>query len=748
MRALRPSLAPSLPPDRRPEMASGATTADLLFEIGTEELPSWYVTQGSAALASLLEQRLEGAGFGPASVDAYGTPRRLSAIARGVPLRSPERTEERRGPPAAAAFKDGAPTRAAEAFAASAGVAVGDLVVRASDKGGDYVYAAVKRGGEAAHDVLPTVLAGIVADLPAPRKMRWAAESVAFVRPVSWLLALHGERVLDVTAAGVTSGGTSRGHRFLAPGPVAVAAPDAYLGSLESAWVAADGDARRDRVQTAAESLADAAGLGLYRDNALLDEVSALVEWPFPILGSFDESYLELPEEVLATVMIKHQRFFPTRGADGRLAARFVAVSNNRVPDEDLVRRGYQGVLDGRLYDASFFWRSDRRKSLSQHAWALSGIAFQKELGTMADKTARVATAAEAIADALDLSERGRDTLRQALPLFRADLATDMVYEFPELEGVMARAYALAEGQQPSVADALLDGVLPKGGADRLPATAPGAVMAVADRLDKLVGFFALGKRPTGSADPYGLRRDALALVRVTAASGWPVPLTALVEATAASYRGGSVEVGAETQADVVDFLWDRVGALLDEHGFAPQVARAALGGSATVMGAVRRVLLLRSLMDRDGFADLMALYRRAANLAAPALAVQAASPHAALWSGQAAEGSGIDTELFDAEQERPLYDALPAARDGVDGLLAAVMSQVEPLDPAAAPTVELADLDAPLAQVIALKAPLDAFLDGVLVMAEDEALRRNRLALLAGVVSPLRRLGALEFLA
>src|SRR5690606_9958420 len=220
---------------------------------------------------------------------------------------------------------------------------------------------------------------------------------------------------------------------------------------------------------TAAEELATAAGLTLYQDDDLLDEVTALVEWPFPVLGEFDESYLDLPEEVLATVMIKHQRFFPTRNADGRLAARFVAISNNRALDEDLVRRGYQAVLDGRLYDASFFWRADRSKSLSQHAWALSGIAFQKELGTMADKTARVATAADAMADAFDLDEADREALRHALPLFRADLATDMVYEFPELEGVMARAYARAEGQPQAVADALLDGVLPKGTTHELP---------------------------------------------------------------------------------------------------------------------------------------------------------------------------------------------------------------------------------------------------------------------------------------
>jgi len=723
-------------------------TSDLLFEIGTEELPSWYVSQGSDALAELLAQRLNAAGFGADEVSAYGTPRRLAVIARAVPLLSPERFEERRGPPASAAFTaDGAPTKAAEAFAAGAGVAVSDLEVRENEKGASYVWAQVRRGGQAAADVLPELLAGLVADLPAPRKMRWADEDVPFVRPVSWLLALLGDTPLDLTAAGVTSGGTSRGHRFLAPGPVTIDSPGEYVGALRDASVAVDGAERRRLLLTAGEGLAAAAGLTLYRDDALLDEVTALVEWPFPILGAFDESYLELPEEVLATVMIKHQRFFPTRNPDGRLAARFVAISNNRAPDEDLVRRGYQAVLDGRLYDASFFWRADRRKSLSQHAWALSGIAFQKELGTMADKTARVATAAEAMADALDLDEGERDALRQALPLFRADLATDMVYEFPELEGVMARAYALAEGQPPAVADALLGGVLPKGTSDTLPDTAPGAVLAAADRLDKLVGFFALGKRPSGSADPFGLRRDALALVRVSAAAGWPVPLATLVEATAASYRGGSVEASGETQAEVVDFLWDRVSALLDEHGFTPQVARAAVGGSTTVMGAVRRALLLSSLMGSEGFSDLMALYKRAANLAAPALAVQAATPNAALWAGSGVGVAGIDPDLFEADQEGPLYQALPAAQDGVDGLLAAVMAQVDPLDPVTRPDIELTGLEASLAQVIALKAPLDAFLDGVLVMADDDKLKRNRLALLAGVVAPLRRLGALEFL-
>lgn len=716
-------------------------TADLLFEIGTEELPSWYVRSGSTALAELLSQRLSSLGFSPRSVSAYGTPRRLTVIAHGVPLRSEERLEERRGPGAGVAFAaDGTPTRAAEAFASSAGVAVADLEVRENDKGASYVYAKMKRGGDEAVAVLPAVLASIVPDLPAPRKMRWASESVQFVRPVAWLLAVLGDRVLSFEVAGVGSGPTSLGHRFLAPDPLRIAEPGEYLDELRAAWVEVDIDARRTATLEAGTAAAASEALTLYHDDTLLDEVVGLVEWPFAILGSFSETYLELPEEVLATVMIKHQRFFPTRDASGALAARFVAISNNRVPDENLVRRGYEGVLGGRLYDASFFWRSDRRKSLSQHAWALSGIAFQKELGTMADKTARVASAAEAMADALEVTPDDKGALMQALPLFKADLATEMVYEFPELEGVMARAYALAEGQPAAVADALLGGVMPRSSADHLPGTTPGAVLAVADRLDKLVGFFALGKRPTGSADPFGLRRDALAVLRVSAAAGWRVPLVTLVEAAAASYRGTRVEVDSETLFEVVDFLWDRVAAQLDEHGFTPQVARAAVGGSATVMGAVRRSLLLGALTARDGFADLMALYKRAANLAAPALAT-AAAPR-----GHEAE-DGVKPGLFSLPQEEPLYRALPAAAAGVEGLLAAVAHQVAPLDPARQPRAELVGLEDPLAQVIALKAPLDSFLDGVLVMADDDAVKRNRLALLAGVVGPLRRLGSLEFL-
>jgi len=410
------------------------------------------------------------------------------------------------------------------------------------------------------------------------------------------------------------------------------------------------------------------------------------------------------------------------------------------VSDEAVVRRGYEDVLAGRLYDARFFWRADRERSLSQHAWSLTGIAFQRDLGSMADKTSRVASGAEAVADAVDLSQEARAALAAATPLFRADLATQMVYEFPELEGVMARAYALAEGQPEPVADALMGGVMPKGPDDPLPPTEAGAVLAVADRLDKLVGFFALGKRPSGSADPFGLRRDAHGLVRVLAARGWRASVPTLVEAAAAAYRGGPVAVDAGTLDEVAGFVWDRVAALLDERGLRTQVIRAAVEGSHTVLGALRRGALLSRLEETAGFTDLMALYKRAANLAER-------------YEGAVDEDpvDAVDPTLFASEQEEALQAALPAGASGATALLAAAVAALPPHDPAhgagALTAVEVA-LEPGLSDLLSLKAPLDAYLDGVLVMAEDEKLRRNRLALLAAVVHPLKRLGALEHLA
>jgi len=484
---------------------------------------------------------------------------------------------------------------------------------------------------------------------------------------------------------------------------------------------------RREATVRAITEAAETEGLGPVWDEGLLDEIVDLVEWPTAIVGRFDARYLALPDEVLATVMIHHQRFVPLRGPDGAIADRFIGVSNTAVDDPSTVRSGYEAVLDGRLYDARFFWDADRGKTLAQHAWGLSGIAFQKDLGSMADKVTRVREAAPRLASALGASEESREILEHALPIFRADLATEMVVELPELEGVMARAYAEAEGVPRPVARALEDGVRPVAPGGPLPAAEAGAILAACDRADKLLGFFALGKRPSGSADPFGLRRDAGALARIAAAHDWSLPLREVLATAASGYEGGPVDIDEGVLDDTTRFVWDRVASLLAEEGIGVKTVRAATAGEPSVASAARRAHLLRALAAGDAFPELLTLYKRAANLAE-----------------KAPEGVAPDPDRFEAPQEAPLHAALPAARAGVEALLQSARAQLPAWElgsgPAATPTP-----DEGLRRVLALKDPLDRFLDDVLVMVDDPAVRANRLALLRETRDVLRELGALE---
>lgn len=701
---------------------------DLLFEIGSEELPSWYVSQGRRALEATAVKAFEEARLHFGTVESYGTPRRLAILVRDLAEESERRSEKRRGPPESAAFdSDGSLSKAGTGFAESSGVDPSELVVEETDRG-RYLFATREAGGEAAARLLPGLLQRLVEELPAPRKMRWGEVETGFVRPVSWLVALLGDQVIGVEAAGRKAGRTTLGHRFLAPEPIELRSPVDYLPALRNARVLADEEERRQVTRAAVEEVAVPERLAPVEDEALLSEVANLVEVPFAVMGRFDDEYLELPDEVLATVMIHHQRFFPLRGEDGRLAARFVAVSNNEVPDVAVVRSGYEKVLAGRLYDARFFWEADRSKSLSQHAWELSGIQFHRKLGSMADKVARVDQVARTLAGPLCLSEEERATLDRALPIFRADLGTDMVFEFPDLEGVMARAYAQAEGLGADVGTVLEDGVKPQGPDEPLPGSRVGALLSAVDRLDKLLGFMAVGLRGSGSADPYGLRRDALGLVRILNAQGWELSPRELLEAAAPAYEGAGVEVGEDAVAEVERFLWDRVASLLGEEGHSVHVVRAVCADSPPVIVAARRARLLRALAAEPEFPDLLTLYKRAANL-----------------GEKAEEDVPIEPDLFSADEEQPLYDALPIAREGIDELMDIAAESLPAWDLARPSAARLPSLDVPIGKVLSLKAPLDSFLDDVLVMVDDDAVRKNRLALLREVRDAMRAIGRLE---
>lgn len=704
-------------------------TADLLLEIGTEELPSWYLPPAREAIAALLREKLAALHLAHGELTSYATPRRIAVLVEDVAAHSAVRLILRRGPPKQAALDaQGAWTQAALGFARSQGVAAEALVLEMTERG-EYVTARQQAGGEAARELLPAALRQIIEEFPAPRKMRWGTGEVAFLRPLAWLLARLGDETLPLSIAGLDAISHSYGHRLLSPGPVMIATPRRYPQALLDAYVVADSATRLKRVWQEVTRAAAEAGFTPGRHEELLNDVTGLVEYPVAVLGRFEEAYLDLPEAVLATTMIHHQRFFPLQGANGQLAAAFVGVANNRVPDESIVRQGYEQVLAGRLADARFFWNSDRQKSLSQLAWSLSGIAFHHELGTMADKVARVGASLPPLAMLVGLSPTEQEALAKAAPVFRADLATQMVFELPELAGVMGKVYALAEGYPPAVAQVLEDGVRPVGPAAPLPLTAAGALLAVSDRLDKLLGFLAVGHRPSGSADPFGLRRDAMALARILAAQGWLTPLSALLKAAAQAF-GGKVAVSEVVLQEAEQFIWDRVAGLLGEEGIRIEVLRAAMADRPPVITAARRAHLLSALSREAEFAALLTVYKRAANLA------------------KEADATKLDPTRLEADYEAPLFAALTPAREGVATLLARAAEALVPWDLGRGPTGRLDGLEEAISQVLAVKPPLDAFLDHVLVMVDDAAVRRRRLALLREVRNTLHALGALEPLA
>src|SRR5690625_439692 len=705
--------------------------ADLLFEIGTEELPAWYPERATADMEQLLKAALVNAGISHGEITRYSSPRRLALLVRDLPEYSERRTSKRRGPPVAAAFDAaGEPTRAALGFAESNGVSADALTVESGPRG-EYVYATIETGGEAVAELLPPLLAELVRAVPAPRKMRWGDVDDAFVRPVAWLTARLDDRVPGLSAAGQQAGGTTRGHRFLHDGDVTFAVPADYAAALADAFVIADPQSRLELTRQLVTDLAAGNGLSPEPDAALLAEVNGLVEYPFPIMGSFDPEYLQLPAEVLTTVLIVHQRFFPLRDASGKLAPAFIGVSNNRVADESVVRKGYEQVLAGRLYDARFFWDADRRKSLAQHAWGLSGIGYHRELGSMAEKVARVGSAALALAELLGLEEEQHELLREAVPLFRSDLVTGMVNEFPELEGTMARAYALAEGLPGGVATVLEEGTQPSGPDSALPKSPAGLVLAVSDRLEKIVGFIAVGRKPSGSADPFGLRRDAIGVARMLNASGWQAPPAQLLEPVAEAF-GDTIEISTQHVQEAARFVWERVSALLQEEGLPVRVIRAASAGDTPVIAASRRAHLLAGLMRTEEFAELAELYKRVANITSGVTAAE-----------------GVDSGLLQEPQEQELAAALPAARQGAEQLLALAGSRLEPWDLGKGPVADLgeagSELQAALFTLLQVKQPLDRFLDDVHVMVDDQKVRTNRLQLLAAVRDSLSGLGALE---
>ncbi|HVN46230.1 MAG TPA: glycine--tRNA ligase subunit beta [Steroidobacteraceae bacterium] len=702
-----------------------STARDFLVEIGTEELPP-------KALAALSDAFVAGvaAGLGKASlthgeIAGFATPRRLAVRVLRLADRQPDEQLRRRGPPVAAAFDGaGAPTRAALAFASSCGTSVEQLE-RVEEGKGTFLYFTGTRAGGRTVELLPGLIQSALDQLPIPRRMHWGEGQAMFVRPVHWIVMLYGRDIVPATLLETEAGRHTRGHRFHAPRPLSLASPAVYERTLrEKGHVLADFAARRERIRTEIEAAATAVGGRALVRDALLDEVAALTEWPVALAAGFEERFLALPREVLICTLEEHQRYFPLEDATGRLLPAFVTVSNIASRDPPKVVEGNERVVRARLSDAAFFWEQDRRQPLAARRPALEKVTFQAKLGSLGDKTRRVRALVGAIAP---LCGAEPDAALRAAELAKCDLLTSMVGEFPELQGVMGSYYAQADGEPQQVAASLREQYLPRSAGDALPATPAGLALAIADKLDTIAGIFAIGEKPSGTKDPFALRRAALGIQRILIEKALDLDLRATigcaveaaradierlrsaVPGTAAS-SGSSGSPGAALIDEIYEFLMERLRAYyLEGAGAAPVPGRAPL--TTEMFDAV---LATRPASSVDFDARLKALSTFLAMPEAGSLTAANKRIGNILRKANATPPTEVDVMQLREEAEVRLYDAMRGLRDAV-----------------AADTSQRLYTQA-LGRLALLRPSVDVFFDKVMVMDENPQLRGNRLSLLA----------------
>ena len=665
---------------------------DLLFELCTEELPPRTLPTLSKALTEGMVRGIDALSIPHGKVHGFATPRRLAVMIEKLAEHQPDRQVERRGPPLANAFDaQGAPTQAATAFAKSCGVAVGELSKLTTEKGAWLQFRGTERGA-ATTALLKDILTQAIAALPIPKRMRWGAHSAEFVRPVHSVVLLYGDEVVPLELLGLPSGRVTSGHRFHAPKPISLKSAKGYEAKLRRAKVIADFDTRREMIRAGVTEAAAQVGGSALIDDALLDEVTALVEWPVPLTGQFEQRFLSLPREVVIATVQDHQRYFAVQGPDERLSGWFVTVCNIESRDPSKVREGNERVVRPRLSDAAFFWEQDRKISLQAHAARLSGVIFQAKLGSYAEKTARVTRLAQLIGSRIGA---GAD-LKQAAELAKADLMTAMVGEFPELQGTMGRYYAEAQGLPRDVSVAIEEYYRPRYAGDLLPSTKIGQALGLADKIDTLVGIFAIEQRPTGAKDPFGLRRAALGVLRILLESRLDLDLREVLAAAAEAQPVKRAGVADE----VYDFIAERLrGLLLEEPGTTAEMLDAVMANRPrSPLDAVMRLAALKEFLALPDAIVLAAINKRIANI---------------LKKTHVGHDWVVNPEALSEEAERKLLRALTELRDPV---LEATRQR------------RYADS---LQALVGLRAPVNEFFDRVMVMDENEAKRNNRLALL-----------------
>ena len=659
---------------------------DLLFEIGTEEIPAHVMPHLLEDLAQLAETMLKEHRLSYEKVRTLGTPRRAALIVTGLAERQEDVNTETRGPSVAIAFDaDGNPTKAGAGFARGQGVDPSALI-----QSDGYVYASVHESGAATAELLTSLLPDLVRAIPLPNSMRWGDLDFRFIRPIRWFVALYGTEIVPFTLAGVTSGNYSRGHRTLAPADFVITSAADYEAACEKAYIIVDPERRRAMICEQIAETAKACGGTAEITPDLLEEVLYLVEYPTALSGSFEEKYLALPAEAVITPMRDHQRYFPVKAADGSLLPAFITVRNGGKAHLDVVAHGNERVLRARLADAQFFFDEDRRKSLAEHREKLKTVVFQRGLGSMYEKTERLMALTTAIVEEMaagDTDDTALADARRAAELSKADLVTGMVTEFTELQGIMGREYALLDGESPAVARAIDEQYMPRFAGDELPQTPLGVALSVADKIDNIVGTFSQGRIPTGSQDPFGLRRQALGLVLMLIEQESTMLLSDLVDEACDLYD--LEEFRDKMQVYVADFIRLRLKNVLSERGVRYDVQEAVLGDVDLVADVPVRAAYVERLLASEGGEALVQSFVRVGNIA------------------RSVTGGTVDPALFKAEEEGALlsaYQAAAAARaEGEDTL----------------PTEQ------------ALGRAIDTFFDAVMVMDKDARVKENRLSLL-----------------
>lgn len=670
---------------------------NLLLEIGTEEIPARFLTDAIGQLRERAEEILNNHYIEFSDVRSYATPRRLALIVKGLSPFQKDTVKEITGPPVKAAFdSDGKPTRAAIGFASSQGVEVSELKVKKTERG-EYVFVEIKQKGVETVTLLPDLIKRLILSLHFPKSMRWGNSNLRFVRPIHWILALYGNEIIPFEIDGIKSGNITKGHRFLSPASFVIREINSYINLLENNYVIVDQDERRRIIKEGLSRLAASVTGHVIEDEELIETVTHLVEYPVPVLCQFQDEYLRLPRELLITVMKDHQKYFAIEDEEGRLKNHFIVVSNTKEANSDVIRKGAERVIKARFEDAVFYYEEDLKSPLSSHIEALKRVIFHERLGSLYDKTERVSKVALRLSEMLIPEKRA--LVERAAWLSKTDLLTGVVREFPELQGLMGKYYAIKDKEDPEVSEALLEQYLPAYSGDRLPSTETGSILSIADRIDNIVSFFDLGLAPTGSEDPFALRRQALGIIAILIEKGYRITLREIVTMASEALCLDEEKRDRLTQ-DVLNFFEQRIGPLLESKGIEYDVIDSVIpiARDVPLSEIIKRIEAIRAFKGAEAYKRFLLSVKRIRNII-PDIEIPP-----------------LREDLLIEPSEKVLYTDLM----NIKPLVKSLMRQEK--------------FFATLELLSTMTESIDRFFESVLVMDKRDEIRLNRLSLLKDI--------------